>query len=111
MLAAEVQVFGANHQEFGAGLCEKWKFPASFAFVTGYHHRPLELAPENRTLTTIIHVADRIAADAGQGFRQDLTNTTISPDVMDLLKLTNEKVTDIKGQLAASMADLTTLLA
>src|SRR5690349_12843039 len=50
MLEVETEVFGANHQEFGQGLCEKWKFPKNFALVTGYHHRPLELASELRTL-------------------------------------------------------------
>jgi putative nucleotidyltransferase with HDIG domain len=110
MLKAEQDVFHATHQDFGAALCEKWKFPQSFAFVTGYHHRPLELAPQHRTLVSVIYVADRIAADTGQGFRQDLQQTTIAPEVLDALKLTGEKVNEIKAQLAAQAKDLTNLL-
>lgn len=110
MLQAEQEVFGANHQEFGAGLCEKWKFPKSFAFVTGYHHRPMDLGSDNRTLTCLVYVADRLAADAGQGFRMDLMNTTIDPEVRDHLKLTQEKLDEVKNHLAASLKDLGSLL-
>ena len=110
MLAAEQEVFGANHQDFGAGLCEKWKFPKTFGFVTGYHHRPLELAAEHRTIVSLIYVADRLAADSGQGFRQDLVNTTIDPEVRDSLKLTNEKLDEIRAQLQAQMQDINSIL-
>jgi HD-like signal output (HDOD) protein len=110
MLAAETEIFGANHQEFGAGLCEKWKFPKSFAFVTGYHHRPMELPFENRTLASLIYVSDRIAGDLNQGFRLDLMNTNIDPAVLEHLKLTNERVQETKNQVLANLKDLTTLM-
>jgi HD-like signal output (HDOD) protein len=110
MLVAEQEVFGATHQDFGAGLCEKWKFPKTFGFVTGYHHRPFELAPEHRTIVSLIYVADRLAADAGQGFRQDLLQTTIDPEVRDSLKLTNERLDEIRAQLQAQMQDINSIL-
>jgi len=110
MLAAEQEVFGATHQDFGAGLCEKWKFPKTFGFVTGYHHRPMELAAEHRTIVSLIYVADRLAADSGQGFRQDLLQTTIDPEVRDSLKLTNEKIDEIRAQLQAQMQDINSIL-
>ncbi len=110
MLQAEQEVFGANHQEFGAGLCEKWKFPKSFAFVTGFHHRPMELPFENRTLTCLIHVADRVAGDVTAGYRLDLTRTQQDPAVMEHLKLTTERLTDTRDQLNANLKDLTGLL-
>lgn len=99
MIEVEVAVFGANHQEFGAGLAEKWKFPQSFRFVTGFHHRPMELASEHRTLTSLVYVADRLAADASQGFRADLMNTEIDPAVLDLLKLGPDKLEDVRKKL------------
>ncbi len=110
MLEAELAVFQATHQDFGSGLCEKWKFPKSFALVTGYHHRPMELASENRTLTCIIYVADRLAADTGQGFRQDLVNTTVDAAVRDELKLTDAKINEMRSTLIANLKDLTALL-
>jgi HD-like signal output (HDOD) protein len=110
MLEAELAVFGATHEDFGAGLCEKWKFPKSFANVTGFHHRPMQLPADSQTLVAIVYVADRIAADLGQGFRQDITNTTIAPDVLDVLKLTNEKVAELRSQVGAQAKDVANLL-
>lgn len=110
-VTSEMAVFEANHQDFGAGLCEKWKFPQSFAMVTGFHHRPMELPAESRTLTALVYVADRLAADTGMGFRQDLMDTNIEAEVMDFLKLTNEKLTEIRTQLAAQAKDVSGILA
>src|ERR1041384_5491611 len=109
-VAAEMSVFEANHQDFGAGLCEKWKFPQSFALVTGFHHRPMEVPTENRTLTALIYVADRLAADTGMGFRQDLLKTTVDAEVLDFLKLTNEKLSEVRSQLATQAKDVSGLL-
>ena len=109
-VASEMAVFEANHQDFGAGLCEKWKFPKSFALVTGFNHRPMEVPTENRTLTALIHVADRLAADTGMGFRQDLLNTNMDAEVLDFLKLTNEKLTEVRSQLATQAKDVSGLL-
>ncbi|HYE60834.1 MAG TPA: HDOD domain-containing protein [Phycisphaerales bacterium] len=110
MIEAENAVFEANHQEFGAALCEKWKFPKSFGIVTGFHHKPMEVPTESRTLVAIIHVADRLAADTGLGFRQDLLNTNIDADVLDFLKLPAEKVAEIRATLIAQSKDLSNVL-
>jgi HD-like signal output (HDOD) protein len=109
-LAAEQTHFEATHQDFGAGLCEKWKFPKTFANVTGFHHRPLEVAEENRTLVAIVHVADRIAADTGMGFRLDLMNTNVGADVLDFLKLSTEKLSEVRAQLIAQSKELCNVL-
>ena len=109
-ITAENAIFEANHQEFGAGLCEKWKFPKSFAMVTGFHHRPMEVPAETRTLTALIYVADRLAAETGMGFRQDLLNTNIDPEVMDFLKLSSEKLAEVRTQLAGQAKDVSGLL-
>lgn len=110
MLQIEEAVFGANHQDFGVGLCEKWKFPKSFALVTGFHHRPLELASESRTLVSIVYVADRLAAQTGQGFRQDLKSTEIDPAVLDELKLNSEKLEELRQSLPEQLKESASLL-
>lgn len=110
MLAAEQGVFEATHQDFGAGLCEKWKFPRSFALVTGYHHRPLELSSDSRLLPCLVYVADRLAADAVGTFRQDLLTTTIDQHVLDELKLTEAKINEIRATLTANAKDVVSIL-
>lgn len=101
MLAAEEEVFGATHQDFGRGLCEKWKFPKSFAYVTGYHHNPLLLPSESRTLACVVCVADHLAAELPGGFRLDLGVGTTEPpaDVLDDLGLSRDAVADIRAKL------------
>lgn len=111
MLAAEQQVFEATHQDFGTGLCERWKFPKSFAYVSGWHHRPMELASENRTLPAVVYIADRLAAETGMGFRGDLLSVTLDPEVLDFLKLTKDAVDSIRNQVKAQAKDMANTLA
>ncbi|HLP83487.1 MAG TPA: HDOD domain-containing protein [Phycisphaerales bacterium] len=110
MILAERTVFGADHQDFGAGLCERWKFPKSFAFVTGFHHRPLEAAADSRTLPALVYVADRLAADSGLGFRGDLVSTHIEADVLDFLKLSSDKVNELREQVKAHASEFAAAL-
>ena len=111
MRDVENKVFGACHTEFGAGLAEKWKFPKSFSLVTGFHHNPLELPAESRTLTTIVHIADRLAAEAAAGFRLDLPSLEVGADVRDAIKLSSEKFEELRKNLPAALKNVGNLLA
>ena len=111
MRDVENKVFGACHTEFGAGLAEKWKFPKSFSLVTGFHHNPLELPAESRTLTTIVHIADRLAAEAAAGFRLDLPSLEVGADVRDAVKLSSEKFEEIRKNLPTALKNVGNLLA
>lgn len=110
-LAAELAVFGATHQDFGAGLCDKWKFPKSFIYVTGHHHDPLALAKDNRALASIVFVADRLCTRLNEGFRLDVTDTGIPADVLDELKLTSADVEDLFKRLPDTFAKAKSMLA
>lgn len=83
----EQEVLGADHQAFGAGLCESWKFPKSFGYVTAHHHNPLGLPDGSRTLASVVYVGDRLAAKAGYGFRADLMSLEFIPEVLEDLRL------------------------
>jgi HD-like signal output (HDOD) protein len=110
MLAVEESVYAANHQQFGAGLCAKWKFPSNFALVTGFHHNPLEAPPEARTLPSVVYVADRLAAEVGGGFRLDLPSTEISADVRDVLKLSSEDLDRLRSELPEHLKSVESML-
>jgi HD-like signal output (HDOD) protein len=105
MLEVEAEVFGANHQDFGQALCEKWKFPKSFARVTGWHHRPLEVAAESRTLVAIVAIADRLAAEHATGFRLDLLDTAIGHDLLDAVQLSSEQLARLRERLPEVYAE------
>jgi HD-like signal output (HDOD) protein len=109
-MAAEEAVFHANHQDFGAALADKWKFPRSFGLVTGWHHRPLDLPQDQRMLVCMVHTADRLAVLCNAGFKLDVPNTDISKDILDELKLTREEVNAIQAGLPEAVKEVQTLL-
>lgn len=100
----EEAIFGANHQEFGAGLSEKWKFPKSFTNVIGYHHRPMDLPADQRTLPCMIYIADRMAAEFKGGYKADLGDTSIPDEILAVLNLTREDLAAIKKKLPEAIA-------
>ncbi len=106
MIQAEETVFGANHCDFGTALCEKWKFPATFAVVTRFHHTPGEAPSESRTIVSIVHVADRIAAELAGGFRLDLPDLAIDKAALETLGLTDNKLANVREKLAAALESM-----
>jgi HD-like signal output (HDOD) protein len=111
MLEVEAEVFGASHQDFGMGLCEKWKFPKNFSLVCGYHHRPMELARDCRTMPGIICVADRIAGGIDCGFRMDLKTLDIPADLLEDLKISPEALEQIRSRMPEALQNVQAMLA
>jgi HD-like signal output (HDOD) protein len=99
MLEIEQTVIGATHPVFGQALCEAWKFPKSFSYVTGHHHNPSELPPANRMLAAIVYVADRMAAQCNYGFRGDLPTTDVKPEALAELNMNLPTYEAIKASL------------
>ena len=102
----EAAVFGATHEQFGKGLCDKWKFPKSFEIATGFHHRPLEAPSESRNLSCLIYVADRVAAQVGKNYRVDLPSLELDADVLELLKLDASRVERLGEKLEADLDEV-----
>lgn len=102
---AEKKVLGANHEQFGQGLCKLWKFPQSFQYVTGFHHRPTELAPGQRTLTGLVHVADVITKKLGIGFTVGTEQSEVDPALMKELGLTQGHIDEVIKQLPEAIEE------
>ena len=107
---AEENIIGASHEAFGSALCKLWKFPASFAYVTGYHHHPLDLAPKHRALTGLVHVADVVAAQLELGFTGSVECADVNPDVLKQVNLTPVHLDQVKEDLPAAMEEAMGLL-
>ena len=107
---AELDVLGATHEQFGSALCRMWKFPANFANVTGYHHRPLELDERSRTLTALIHIADIMAAKLEIGYTRTVEVKQVDPDLLDQLKLTQETIDEITQQIPEATNEAASML-
>lgn len=110
MLELERQVYGADHQQFGRGLCEKWKFPKAFSTVCGNHHNPMELPSGGRSLACLVHAADRVAGSIKGGLRLDLTHTDIDGAILEELSLTSEQVDGVRAALPDRLKDVEGLL-
>ena len=102
---AEMEVFGADHEQFGKALCKLWKFPASFMNVTGSHHHPMDLPAKNRGLTGLVFVADVITAKLGLGFTRGIETTEIPQDLMEALNITPGLVDEIAAAVPAAMEE------
>ncbi len=105
LLDAETQVLGANHEQFGQGLCKLWKFPQNFQYVTGFHHRPQELAEGQRTLTGLVHVADVITKKLEIGFTAGTTQNEVDPALLKELGLTEDSLNEIAEQLPEAIEE------
>ena len=66
--ANERSQIGVDHQQVGMALAAQWKFPKPCQLVAGYHHQPMAVPEENRTLVALVWAADTICcrnADTG----------------------------------------------
>ena len=72
---AEEQVLGFSHSMVGQRVAEKWKLPDTIVKVIRYHHKPIAfpegLDSKERTLITIVHLADVFTMMVGRGMGSD----------------------------------------
>ncbi|MEM1212645.1 MAG: HDOD domain-containing protein [Planctomycetota bacterium] len=108
---AETAQIQANHQDFGAALCKSWKFPTSFQYVTGYHHRPWELPPANQTLTSLVYVADCLTKKLGIGFTLPIESETPREDVLTNLNLSAQDLEAVAEQLPEAIEEAKAIFA
>ena len=107
---AELECIGATHEQFGTALCQLWKFPPSFAHVTGYHHDPLQLADNHRTLASLVHVADILAAKTEQGFTRSVETIEVDPQLLEQIGLTASQLDEVAGAVPTVTAKANSLL-
>jgi HD-like signal output (HDOD) protein len=104
----EFDIIGANHEHFGMALCKLWKFPVSFQYVTGYHHHPQDLPVANRTLTSLVHLANIITRQMELGFVRGTEHDDISPELLEQLKLTGDDIQAVIEEVPLAMEEAQT---
>lgn len=107
---AELEVIGATHEDFGAALCQTWKFPSSFSYVTGYHHRPKELGEQHRVLAAIVHLADVMCCNLSIGYSRGSETTEYDEELLTQLNLKREAIDEIAEELSDAVEEATRLL-
>ena len=110
LLAVEEAAFGANHQDFGAGLLKAWKLPRIFSLAAGWHHRPFELPVSDRALPVMVHVGDRLVAACAPGLQLDDPSTEISEAALDSVRLTRAQMEDVLVCLPQALEEIKSAL-
>jgi len=90
---------GASHEDFGAGLCRRWRFPESLVRAVGYHHRPLELPNDEQSLPLVIHAADIMAVQAEIGFVDTVHERELAPELLQQVGIDNSTAAGIVAGL------------
>lgn len=90
-LDKETQWFGADHQQTGQILAQKWNFPDTFATSIAYHHHP-DKASSGLLLVSAIHVADLICHALNLGRSGNEYVSLFSPPAWNKLGLDCEKL-------------------
>lgn len=105
MRDVELDIFGADHCDFGAALCEAWKLPDCYTLAAAHHHTPLQVSVFSK-LPGVVHVADLLACHWVPGFRGDLLGTDVTPDVVKMLGLRQKDLEDINNELKDLLPDI-----
>jgi HD-like signal output (HDOD) protein len=100
----ERAIIGMDHQQTGMGLAEHWKFPRTCQLVAGYHHQPQLLSDENRLLVTIVHVADVICCQAGNGFNLTAAGEALDTAVLSQMHIEIAMIDRVKANIPTLVA-------
>ena len=109
-IQAEKAVLGASHQEIGQLLTQRWKFPRSFQYVTGYHHQPYELAEENRLLAVVTHISDVVCSRQELGVYITVDSKELNPDLVREIGLPVRIVEEISTHLEEELETVRELI-
>lgn len=107
----EQEGMAMDHQQLGAALCEAWNFPPQLVKVCLHHHDPMVLSAEERMLPALVHVADVMAAQVGIGFVRTVEHTEPDPAALELLRLDDEALAEIRAGLGAEVREALAQLA
>jgi predicted Zn finger-like uncharacterized protein len=93
MLQAEKAMFGFNHADIAAVVCQAWKIPEPISLGIRYHHAPSK--SDGSHLAHILHAADYIAILSGIGLGEEDHLYEMEAGTMDFLGLRQDSVSDI----------------
>lgn len=103
-IEAENTILGFNHALVGARVAEKWNLPPELVDTIAHHHNP-EKAKANKTLTSIVHLADAVCVSMGIGIGIDGMLYTVSSEALTTLKLDENDIYGIINELTDIFSD------
>jgi putative nucleotidyltransferase with HDIG domain len=100
----EVEHFGFNHAQLGAGLLERWRLPALLQEAVAWHHQPRH-ASRFPVEAAVVHVADHLANALQLGTSGEHLVPPLRADAWDRLGLAPEVVPCVLGQIEQQFGD------
>ena len=88
---AELEEFGFTHADVGSVLAIKWSLPEDLAIAIRYHHAPHK-DPFHRSLSSLIHLADTLAWQAGKPSTVGTPAPQLAAGVLAMAGLEQEQV-------------------
>ncbi len=108
--AVEVELIGADHQEFGVALATKWKFPPALRYATAYHHDPSSLQPEHRRIVALVQVADTLSCQMQHGFFLTAQHQQLTDELLDLIGIGAASLEEIRAEVPTRIAEAEQIL-
>jgi len=103
-LIAEQQLFGFDHAEVAAKVCQKWRIPEVISSAIQYHHSPSSSLKVE--LASILHMADYISLMSGEGYEDDDYLYELEEGTMDYLDFNRGDISELTLELMESVANL-----
>lgn len=104
-LQLEQSLIGMDHQQLGAALAERWKFPRTCQLVAGFHHRPATLGSAMRMQSAVVHVADTLCGQAGCGFALTASRQTLDAHTLSDLGISPQAVEHLRTRIPTLAAE------
>lgn len=101
--AVEAEDFGFTHADVGSVLAIKWSLPEDLAIAIRYHHSPSR-DPFHRSLSSLIHLADQLAWQAGSPSTVGTTLAAMDPEVYGHIGLEPGRVEELVPQIREDFA-------
>lgn len=105
---AEEKLFGFDHSEIAALICEEWRLPENQTLAIKFHHDPSRSRKEE--LAYILHLADHLAHKCGFGTEITEGTKAIKDNVLEVLNIDEEdlvpimeKITECVGNISKSV--------
>ncbi len=89
MRSAELEIFGVDHAQVSAWLCERWELPKALVHAVQFHHEP-EASTGDPLLAAVVYVADIFARVTGNGFGGEQTAVAVTDT--DAWRIVTERV-------------------
>jgi HD-like signal output (HDOD) protein len=93
----EKRLVGADHDELGGMLMERWKLPRELQIAVRYHSKPMELADdaEHARLAAVLHLAEVRCSGMGMAAFDEGREAPLQAAVLQRLGLSGADLADI----------------